>query len=97
MGVNNGNQITFRLSNVVSRELDLIVKLIRSKGTTINDRTSITTATKPIIDCDISNIIHKLSFQHLYIYSPVLVLEVARFLKKSCCRHRVYHHAHLRW
>ena len=83
MGLRNGNQVLFKATNVVSRELDLMLDLIISKcNATVNNNADSTTSTKKSIDCDVSNILHKLSYRHSSVYGRLLVRDVAFFLKR---------------
>ena len=80
IGIDNGNQLVLKMTNVVAQELNLILDFILSKNATNNTNTH----TQPIaksIDCDISNIIYKISCQHSGIYSIRLVHNIAIFLK----------------
>ena len=75
MGLNYGDQITFKGTSLVARELISTLQLIGNKSS--SSRT-----TRKRIDCDVSNIIHYLSFKHSSIFSTALVNDVALFLKK---------------
>ena len=81
MGLRNGNQVIFKATNIVAHELDIILDLILSK-TTSNTIAGSNVTAKKSIDCDVSNIIHKFSYQHSFVYSPSLVRDVAMFLKR---------------
>ena len=81
MGVNNGHQIIVKMEHVVARELDLMLDLIEAKYPPDIPTTAIA-STKRSIVCDVSNIIHKLSYRHSCIYSTLLVRDVALFLKR---------------
>ena len=74
MGLNYGDQITFKGTSLVARELISTLQLIGNKSS--SSRT-----TRKRIDCDVSNIIHYLSFKHSSIFSTALVNDVALFLK----------------
>ncbi len=84
MGIKNGNQIMFKLSNAVAREVDLMLDVIQRKYTTTTNEDDETASPlrQRSIDCDVSNIIHKLSYRHSSIYSINLVRDVALFLKQ---------------
>ena len=77
MGLSSGRQVVFKMNNVVARELDIIL------DTTLppTDRQN-TTANKRRVNCDVSNIIHLLSFKHSRTFSTALVNDVALFLKE---------------
>ena len=79
MGIDNGGNLIFKMTNVVARELDMMVNLGLSKHASDNAPTS---APKKSIACDISNIIHNLAYGHSCIYDRPLVLSVAEFLKR---------------
>jgi len=78
LGIANGGQLLFKLNNVVARELDTIIDLIHAKFASNNTPTR----GYKTIDCDVSNIIHKLSYRNGSIYSIALVRAVAIFLKQ---------------
>ena len=85
MGIDSGNQLIFKMTNVVSNEIDVMLDVVSESAT--NDNTAASTDTtmnrrKKIIDCDVSNIVHKLAYQHNGIYSAVLVRDTALFLKQ---------------
>ena len=73
MGIDQGHQLVFKAVNVVSHELISMLSHISKSNLSsqINKR----------IDCDISNIIHQLSFRHSRVFSIALVQDVASFLK----------------
>ena len=67
MGIDNGNQMLFKMKNVVAQELHIMLDHI-SKSTTDTATTTAAAAdtdesisTKYIIDCDVSYLIHMLS------------------------------------
>ena len=78
MGIKNGGQIIFKMSNVVAKEIDLMLDVIMSNLPPGEQRIP----SKQSIDCDISNIIHKISYRHSSIFSTLLVRDVAIFLKQ---------------
>ena len=71
MGIQQGNQLVFKASHIVARELNSMLSHISNGTSQTNKR----------IDCDISNIVHLLSFKHSRIFSISLVRDVASFLK----------------
>ena len=75
IGLNYVTQVIFKISNVISRELDFILNHITLKSTTTvnsihnatnNDKINniFTLFPSKSIDCDVSNIIYKLSHCH---------------------------------
>ena len=79
MGIKSCHQIVFKASSIVARELDAFLNHMISN----NDFKNRPAAVKQKrIDCDISNIIHTLSYKHAKIFSSALVKDVAIFLKK---------------
>ena len=79
MGINNSNQILFKASNLVACELHSIVDYMISNHYLKNCPTSLQ---HKRIDCDVSNIIHILSYHHSKIFSTAPVRDVALFLKQ---------------
>ena len=76
MGIQNGKQVLFKMTDVVSRELrsllkDTVFKLDSTKSGITQYR----------MDCDISNILHLKSFKHHQSFTLALVRDVAQFLK----------------
>ncbi len=88
MGIKNGNQVVFKMTNVVKIELDLMVKCMLQRRNEVPSTTPLTasdastpSSKQTIIDCDVSNIIHTIGFRHSGIYSIALVHDTAKFLK----------------
>ena len=79
MGLQYGNQLICKMTNVVARELDLMLDFI---GTKYPSNNIPSVSSKRSIACDLSNIIHSLSHKHSGIFSSALVREVALFLKQ---------------
>ena len=79
MGFTNGGNVIAKVSNVVSSELHRILTEIVIKK--MNNNQPIDHQLR--IDCDLSNIIHKLSHRHSRIYSISLVRAVANVLKHT--------------
>lgn len=77
MGIQNGKQVIFKMSNVVSRELRSLLKDVVFK---LDSKRS--NLTQYRIDCDVSNILHLLSFKHNKTFTLALVRDVAEFLKE---------------
>ena len=77
MGIQNGRQVIFKMTNVVSRELRSLLNDVVFK-----DDCTKNTLTQYRIDCDISNILHLLSFRHNKVFTLALVRDVAEFLKE---------------
>ena len=94
MGIHGWHQIVFKTSNKVPRELDALLDHMISNG---NFQNCPATIKQKQINCDVSNILHTLSYKHAQIFSTALVKDVAHFLKKlasdnrfvlSCCNTR---------
>ena len=79
MGIHGCHQIVFKASNIVARELDALLNHMISNGVLKNRPAALK---QKRIDCDVSNIIHTLSYKHAKIFSSALVKDVAVFLKK---------------
>ena len=79
MGIDNCNQLLFKASNIVARELDALLDFMISNQYFNNRKPSLQ---HKRIDCDVSNIIHLLSYRHSKIFSTALVRDVALFLKQ---------------
>ena len=79
MGIDNCNQLLFKASNIVARELDALLDFMISNQYFKNRNPSLQ---HKRIDCDVSNIIHLLSYRHSKIFSTALVRDVALFLKQ---------------
>jgi hypothetical protein len=82
MGLKNGNQIIFKMTNVVARELDMMLDLIFQKFATDNNVNVPRSIEMKTMDIDVSNIIHKLAYCHSCIYSHALVKNVAMHIKQ---------------
>lgn len=76
MGIHNGSQVVFKMTDIVSRELHLLLKEVVFKLDYTRSRLS-----QYRIDCDRSNILHLLSFKHSKVFTLALVRDVAQFLK----------------
>ena len=78
MGLKYGQQIVFKADNVVPRELHSMLnhmiseKLLPSTASPSQNQR---------IDCNVSNIIHQLSFKHSRVFSVALVCDVVSFFK----------------
>ena len=84
MGIDNSNQLIFKMKNVVSNELHIILDFIRKNDTTINTTSNQTSSSTYTIDCDLSYIAHKLSYTKTCYhckYCNGLVRDTAIFLK----------------
>ena len=80
MGIDNCNQLLFKASNIVARELDALLDFMISNQYFNNRKPSLQ---HKRIDCDVSNIIHLLSYRHYSkIFSAALVRDVSLFLKQ---------------
>ena len=75
MGIDNSANIIFKADSFVSREL------VSALDHMSDDSSSRSASQTKRIDCDVSNIIHDLSYKHARVYSTKLVREVANFLK----------------
>jgi hypothetical protein len=82
MGLKNGNQIIFKMTNVVARELDMMLNLIFQKFASDNNDDVPQLIEMKMMDIDVSNIIHKLAYCHTCIYSHALVKSVAMHIKQ---------------
>lgn len=72
MGIKQGHQLVFKASNIVSCELCSMLEHVSSNDVVGNKH----------IDCDISNIVHQLSFRHSRVFTLSLVRDVAKFMKR---------------
>ena len=79
MGIDNCNQLLFKASNIVARELNALLDFMISNQY-FNNRNPLLQHKR--IDCDVSNIIHLLSYRHSKIFSTALVRDAALFLKQ---------------
>ena len=77
MGVHQGSQLIVKMKYIVIQELDMMVNLLSTKFPSSH----LPAPNHKTMDCDISNILHKLSFKHSSIFSSALVKDVALFLK----------------
>ena len=78
MGIDSSVNVVYKAEHVVARELDAMLNhLISSKVLKSTSNPS----QRKRIDCNVSNIIHSLSFK-TRVYSIALVREVASFLKR---------------
>ena len=77
MGVHQGSQLIVKMKYVVARELDMMVDLLSAKFPSSH----LPAPNHKTMDCDVSNILHELSFKHSSIFSSALLKDVALFLK----------------
>lgn len=80
MGIDSCGQLLFKATNIVARELDLLLLDYMISNDFFKNR-NVSRSDKKI-DCDVSNIVHILSYRHAKVFSSALVQDVALFLKQ---------------